>query len=674
MAPLRLRKLMVGLAIASIAGLVAILLCQVPLLTTMEWKIYDLEFRSLTDPSAASRDIVMIKIDEVSIERMDKAFDLGRFPWSRDTYAILLDYLARAHPRAVAFDILLTEHDTSSEGRDRDQELAEATRRLGKVIHAIEVDDTYVLQVAAPAVTAYGLGPEVEEHQAVKLPFDSLAGAACMLGNTFTVLDADGPVRRAVPFVRQGNSYYPSLGIATAMVALDLAPADVRLDAAGLHLGATVIPLMNLEVEYLQRIQVRHMLARYMAPPFADRQRTTTSYRSYSFCDVFLSELQLRDGKKPDIDPDAFRNKIVFIGTTAAGLHDLFQTPFGAQGMMPGMQIHATVVDNILNRTFMRRAAGIYWVLLLAASALLVGILGICLSFWWALAAAAGIACAALGVAAWCFRQGIWIPVVPAILGMVTAQFSSVAYKYFVEDRAKRQVRSLFSRYVSPAVVKELIENPSKARLGGQRREMTVLFSDIRGFTTFTEAGRPEDVILQLNEYLSHMVKLLFDHHGTLDKFVGDMIMGLFNAPLADPDHADHAVQMALAMLGELKTLNQRWSAEGKARFDIGIGINTGEMIVGNVGSERTLSYTVIGDNVNLGARLESLNKEFHSHIIISEATRSQLKGCYPMRSLGTVKVKGKTREVHVFEVCVSQEELKAKESEACGITPTHSQ
>jgi adenylate cyclase len=668
--PARLRKALAGMGIALASTLVAIVLVRVPLIGTIEWKIYDLEFRTLTDPAKASRDIVMVKIDDESIERMDKAFDLGRFPWSRDTYAVLLDYLARAHPRAVSFDLVLTERDRSQQGAEYDQQLVDATRRLGNVIHAIEVNDTYEEQPASPSTAPYRLTSEVEEHRCVRLPFDTLAKAARLSGTTFTVLDSDGPIRRSVPFVRQGDSYYPSLGIATAMVALGLTPSDIFLDAEALHVGAARIPLLPVTPEYVRPIKTRHMLVRYPAPPFADRRRLVSSYRSFPFCDLFLSELQLREGKKPEVDPESFRDKIVFIGTTAAGLHDLMTTPFGAQGKMPGMQIHAAVVDNILNQSFLKRATPLAWGLLLAAATLLSGMLGVYLGFWRALLVSAGIAVGIAGTASWSFTHGTWLPVAPAFLGLGIAQFSSVAYRYFVEDRARRQVKNLFSRYVSPAVVKELIEDPSKARLGGQRRDMTVLFSDIRGFTTFSESGQPENVILQLNEYLSRMVHLLFKHHGTLDKFVGDMIMALFNAPIPDPDHADHAVQMALAMFRELDVLNRRWREEGKSGFDIGVGINTGDMIVGNVGSERTLSYTVIGDNVNLGSRLESLNKEYHSHIIISDATRRQLKGSYPIRPLGIVKVKGKSQEVSIFEVCLSQEELIAKEAEAISSTP----
>jgi len=664
--PAKRKKLAAGLAIAACSAVITFLLCQIPLLKTIEWKVYDLQFRTLSQPSKASPEIVMVKIDDESIERMDRALDLGRFPWPRDVYKDLLNYFNRAKPRAITFDILFLERDKSAEGKTRDQDFVDATQQLGNVVHAIEVNDTFN-SVPIPVLKGggYSLGTEIEEHSSFKLPFDTLSSSARMLGHTFMPLDADGPVRRSVPFVRQGSTFYPSLSIATAMVALNLHPADVRLDHYGLHLGDRIIPLAEVRPEYVNRIRTRHSLINYRGPAFADSARTLTTYRSYRFCDLYLSELQIEAGEKPSIDPAVFQDKIILVGTTASGLHDVFQTPFGSAGAMPGMQIHASVVDSILNRSFLRPAGNKGTIALLAASTLLVGLGGVYLGFWPAVLLAMGVGFADLGAAAFCFRKGIWLACVPAITGLTLAEFSSVAYKYFIEDKAKRQVRTLFSRYVSPEVVKELTEDPSKARLGGQRREMTVLFSDIRGFTTLSEAGKPEEVLRQLNEYFGRMVELLFRHQGTLDKFVGDMIMALFNAPVLDPEHADHAVEMALAMIRELNQLNERWKSQGMPTFDIGIGINTGEMIVGNIGSERTLSYTVIGDNVNLGSRLESLNKEYDSHIIISEATRQALKGSYFVRSLGNARVKGKTKEVPIYEVCASREELQQKEAAA---------
>jgi adenylate cyclase len=214
-------------------------------------------------------------------------------------------------------------------------------------------------------------------------------------------------------------------------------------------------------------------------------------------------------------------------------------------------------------------------------------------------------------------------------------------------------VSKLFGRYVSRDVYAQLMENPDLAELGGRRREMTVLFSDIRGFTSVTERGNPEALVAQLNEYFSRMVAVVFRHEGTVDKFVGDMVMALFGAPLDDPAHAEHAAAAAVDMVRELGELNREWAAKAMPQLDIGIGINSGDMIAGNIGSSSIMSYTVIGDNVNLGSRLESLNKEYKTRIIISDATRGRLTGAYDIRPLGDVVVKGKTTAVAIFEIKV---------------------
>jgi adenylate cyclase len=240
---------------------------------------------------------------------------------------------------------------------------------------------------------------------------------------------------------------------------------------------------------------------------------------------------------------------------------------------------------------------------------------------------------------------------VQPLAGPALALFAGTAYRYFVEDAEKRKVSRLFGRYVSRDVYKQLMANPNLAELGGARREMTVLFSDLRGFTTITEQGHPEELVQQLNEYFTRMVDIVFRNGGTVDKFVGDMVMALFGAPVDDVDHADAAVVAAVEMVRELGELNRHWAAAHRVQLDIGIGINSGDMIAGNIGSSAIMSYTVIGDNVNLGSRLESLNKEFRTRIIISEATRARLKKPFELRRLGDVVVKGKTRPVEIFEV-----------------------
>jgi adenylate cyclase len=324
--------------------------------------------------------------------------------------------------------------------------------------------------------------------------------------------------------------------------------------------------------------------------------------------------------------------------------------PF-SEGKMPGMQIHASVLDSILSGRFMKPAPVWAGVAALLLCALVAGIGLLRFGVWPGLALSAATAAAFVVVAVMLFERGLWLGMIEPASALTLAAFGGVSYQYFVEDREKRRVKRLFSRYVSKDVFDQLMSDPSKAGLGGKRRSMTVLFSDIRGFTTFSEQGEPEAIVQQLNEYFSRMVHVVFEHRGTLDKFVGDAVMALFGAPLDDPDHAEHAVQAALAMLKELEELNRGWAAEGRPTLAIGVGVNTGDMVAGNIGSESIMSYTVIGDAVNLGSRLESLNKQYGTSIIISDATRGCLQGRYDVRALGDVVVKGKSQPVAIFEV-----------------------
>ena len=240
-------------------------------------------------------------------------------------------------------------------------------------------------------------------------------------------------------------------------------------------------------------------------------------------------------------------------------------------------------------------------------------------------------------------------PLLSTTLLYLTLIFSSFAR----EQKQRRRIRSAFSQYLSPALVEQLAQSPEKLVLGGEERDMTIMFSDVRGFTAISEAYRhdPHGLTTLMNRLLTPLTDAIIARNGTIDKYVGDMVMALFGAPLDDPDHADHAVETALDMVAELGRLNERWAAEGRPPLDIGIGVNTGPMIAGNIGSEAIMSYTVIGDAVNLGARLESLNKQYGTRIIISEATRQQLKRRYTLRPLGDVIVKGKSQAVSIYEV-----------------------
>ncbi len=628
------------------------------LLQSVEMRTYDWRLASTARPSTARQDMVLIEIDEYSLRNLQPV--AGRWPWPRVMHASLLDYLARASPKVILYDVNFADPDTrlgfpfagsTWTGAESDTAFADAVRTAGNVLTL--ADATYEGDADVPALPDPGFapgGPGITERRVLFPPYPELAAAVSGFGHNLFVLDPDGPLRHTVPFVRSRGVSLPSLGLAGALHAAGIPPQAVHMDTQGLKLGDRMMPVDWREVRSAEGVTAYQWgLVNFRGPALlADLE--SRPYPRYAFYDVVYSEEQIAGGVTPRIDPALFRDKIVFVGVTGSGLFDVFETPF-AGGRMPGIQVHAAVADDVLSNRFMTPAGDGARMTSVLGGALLTGVAAALLPAWWA-AAFAGIAASAfVWTTVRVFAGGYWLNLTQPILAMALALFGGVAYQYFVEGREKRKMKRLFGQYVSKDVYDQLVADPSRARLGGTRREMTVLFSDIRGFTTVSERGEPEAIVGMLNEYFTRMVDLVFAHKGTLDKFVGDMVMALFGAPLDDAAHADHAVACALDMVDELGRLNARWKAEGRAELDIGIGINTGPMIAGNIGSDAIMSYTVIGDAVNLGSRLESLNKQYGSRIIISEATRERLTTAYALRPLGDVVVKGKTKPVAIFEV-----------------------
>ncbi len=651
--------MLIGATLGVAASAVAALLGLAPFVETVERKTYDWRVQWTADPASARKDIVLVAIDQSSLRNLEPL--VGRWPWPRMIHASLLDYLARAPAKVVVYDVIFAERDRRSfkvgddtwTGEESDHELVAATARAGNVIHVVDVaaEAGGAAQEVLPTVPPYRLDDRIEQRPVITPPFPELARASRALGHNLVALDPDGPVRRSVPFVRGGGQYLPSLPVAAAIIGRGVSPSQVSTDALALHLGDRAVPLVDADLPSYdgRHHPSRRTLIRYPGGVL-DRKTGRPTYADYSFYDLFYSEKQIEAGEKPLVDPARFRGAVVIVGTTAPGLFDLIPVPF-AEGKMPGMQLHASVLDDLMSGRFMQPAGSWMQALALLACALAAGIGIVRFGVWPGLAVSAAAVGTGAVASVGLFEHGVWLRVVEPALALTLASFGGVSYQYFVEDREKRQVKRLFSRYVSRDVFDQLMADPSKASLGGQRRSMTVLFSDIRGFTTLTEQGQPEEIVGQLNEYFSRMVHVLFAHRGTLDKFVGDAVMALFGAPVDDPDHAEHAVQAALGMLEELAVLNRTWSAQGRPTLSIGIGINTGEMVAGNIGSESIMSYTVVGDAVNLGSRLESLNKQYKTTLIISDSTRECLRGQYDIRPLGDVVVKGRTRPVAIFEV-----------------------
>ena len=665
MPTLNLRKTGIALLVGLGAAGVALGLGQTGLVQTLELKLYDQRLRSTADGTTARRDLVLVAIDEYSIRQMEPF--VGRWPWPRFVHGQVVDLLKAAGARVIVYDVLFTERDRRTgflvgdetwTGAESDQAFADAARAAGNVVFAAEATSD-VIDAAPPLPDApwARVTPDdsFEPRPSLTLPYPELAAAARALGHNLLVVDADGPVRRSIPFVRVGAAAVPSLPVAAVMVGEGIDPTRVRFAEPTLHIGPYDLPTLREQVPVFAgsgdaRQWSQRALIPYRGPAVAP-DGTTTLYDEFSFVKLLAARQQQLDGADPGIDLSRFDGATVVVGLTAAGLHDVYQSPFGATGKMSGPMVQASVIDQVVSRRALRpwpRWAGAVAV---ALAGLVAAGLVMAAPLRASLPALGGLALLATWANIRAFAAGQWVPLAEPWLSMVFAAFAGVAWQFFVEGREKRAVKRLFSRYLSRDVYEQVLANPALAELGGNRREMSVLFSDIRGFTAMTEKGQPEAIVAMLNQYFSRMVDIVFAHRGTLDKFVGDMVMALYGAPLDDADHADHAVQTALAMVAELERLNEEWARSGRPPMDIGIGINSGEMIAGNIGAEAIRSYTVIGDNVNLGSRLESLNKDYGTRIIVSQFTVERLKQRYDLQPLGAVRVKGKTTSVDIYEV-----------------------
>jgi adenylate cyclase len=363
-----------------------------------------------------------------------------------------------------------------------------------------------------------------------------------------------------------------------------------------------------------------------------------------------------------EISKEELRDRVVLLGVTALTVYDLVITPFSAN--TPGTEKNATVVSNILTGRILKDAPSFINILLIAVS----GALGIFIRpsravrtiLWFCGLAVAVLFFNLIIFEGFMWRLNLFYPMAVVLLEGGIA----VTYRYLLEERRQRQIKRIFSCYVSPQIVKRLIESPEMVRLGGVKEKVTVLFADIKGFTSLAEKLSPEEVVSILNEYFKEMTDVIFAHDGTLDKFVGDEIMAFWGAPVKQPRHAEMAVQCAIEMIKRLRLLQQRCRARGRPEIDAGIGINTGEVIVGNIGSEdKKMDYTVIGDHVNLGARLESLTRQYNTDILISEFTYNCLSKEFIMKmdavveikTVGTVKVRGRETPVKLYSIAVNK-------------------
>jgi adenylate cyclase len=607
-----------------------------------EWLLRDAFTKTIARAHRPDPKIVIVAVSEDAVSHLAAA-GYGRPPYPRDLYADAVAELRRAGARATAIDITFTEEDLAHP--DADRRFAAALEQAPVILG---IDTTPRAAEQPPASSGsfasalwHIAGPPPAEQYAPRVPL-ALFGGARGIGTLRIASSPHSANIEAYPIADRidGDRFVPSLALEVYREANGL-PRLGRWNGDAFEAGALRVPIDG------QRA-------------FAIRWHGGSDPRSLAYKHVDLDKVLLAAlaHEEPSAIPAEklaaferqFRDAVVLIGYTATGLNDLRQTPLSPTSA--GVEIHANAIDNLLHADFNRDAPPWLVVPLLLLIAALFGqaIDGMQSQVVSGLVTVAVLAAIA-GGGYLALRAGIVLPTVAALSAIALTFVALTVINFMSEKEHSSMLRATFGRYVSPQILEHILAHPEKVHLGGERRDLTILFSDIRGFTSISEAAEPEEVVEMLNEYLTKMVEILLDHGGTLDKFIGDAVMGFWNAPAADAEHALHAVQCAIAMIEETARIRARWETEGKASIRIGIGINTGDAVAGNIGAEQVWSYTVIGDAVNLASRLEGKNKDYGTEIIVSEFTMARIGDRFETVYLDDVKVKGKEKAVKIYEV-----------------------
>lgn len=605
------RQKLVILAITFLITVVCVILYyeQDPLFASFEAKSYDFRYH-LRGPLTPNPDIVIVAIDDKSVK------ELGRFPWTRTRFAELIERATAAGAKAIYLDAFFPE----PESKTVDQAFADALNHSGITSLAVAFELNRDGSVAGVTRSI----PLLSES-ARSTPHINLSP------------DRDGVVRSIRLLIDDGQGPVASMSL-SATKALLGAPG-IQPDTLRISLGNHDIPTDSGYNYYIN----------YIGPPGI--------YPRVSFSDVVAGR----------VGADRLKDKIVLVGATSLGIYDMRVTPFSNNS--PGVEVHANAIDAMTRGAFMKRSGVESLIDLIAIVALgaLAAIITLYLRYSLSLTLIATLFFGYFGFAHLLFLQGMWISVVYPELSLVLSFFTTVYLRFAILDRKAREVKEMFSSYVSKHVVDRLIQDPSQARVGGDSRVLTVLFSDVENYTGFSEKLAPQEVLRILNEYLAEMTNLVMDHEGTLDKFIGDGIMVFWGAPLPQENHAELAVDCALRMRAKMEELRSHWQAAGQAPLSLRIGVNTGEVIVGNIGvTGKKMEYTAIGDNVNLASRLESINKLYGTRLLISDATRSLLPpGKYHMRCIDAARLKGKDRATELYEVSLAESPVFAPYEEA---------
>ncbi len=635
------------LALVITAGFVALFFVNSDLadsstLTSLEKTLLDSRFR-FRGVRQGGNEVVIVGVEDKTLAKLG-----SMRVFQRNNWADLIAKLAATGPSAIGFDITFQDPDLTDPANDR--KFADAMQAANNVVLGLQINleprqgprrreealdaemEKLVTEKQIFAVDYHPPGgrPDLNAFRGkdISKNLPELTKAALAFGFVNFHSDADGRLRYQPQVIDFGGRWYPSLDIQLLRKYLnEPTSAKVNYNVNG-NIESVDVGTLRIPTDTSGRV-----LMNYNGP--------RGTYQTVPMIDVM----------EGSVSPEVFKDKIVLIGAPTVGLNDVVASPFDP--VLPGIELHANFLDNVLHSRFLLRDGRAK-----AVDIALIIVFGIVLGYFLPkLNAVRSLIYTALILAAfvafnlWAFVQLQWfLSLVYPGSSMITTAAVLIGYKYFTEERERNKTKNTFQLYLDQHVIEQVLNNQQMLRLGGEKRELTVLFSDIRGFTSFSEKMAPAEVVHFLNQYFEKMQGIIFHNKGTLDKLIGDAVMCFWGAPLPMKDHPLRGVTTALEMIQAVEDLRSILVLPGGAKFEIGVGLNTGDMVVGNMGSQNRFAYTIMGDNVNLGSRLESLNKYYGTKILISDTTFEAVKEFIFCRQLDTIQVKGKSQAVTIYE------------------------
>lgn len=636
--------------IAVAVSLFIILLYALGVFNFLEYKAYDSMMRNTTEKTMPSDDIMLVLLDQDSLDWAQE--ELGwSWPWPRKAYGDIVRFLADGGANSLVFDVMYTE--PSLYGDDDDADFASASEKFAGTVQTVFFSEQYGNSegwpdgLETPTFNLNGFAEDVIAKTCPPVPalfpISPLRSSASVMGNNSSTTDSDSIIRRTNIFYQCGDKSIPSLGLASLLARDGEAQTiSYNKDARTVTLLGKDIPVDN---EYKPYLRFRGDLTRYIP---------------YNAAQILSSWYAICNGEEPLLEPSDFAGKYVFFGFYAPGLFDLCTTPISS--VYPGVGVHITMLDNFLQGDFITKVSTkiSFAIILLAAifGAFTVSITSVIPVFKkhpipYSAMAVFLETIILFGAVFVLFGKNLWLPSVTPIVALLISYIVVLISDYTLEGKQKKYLKSAFKQYLSPLVIEELIAHPDRLKLGGERKEISIFFSDVQGFTSISENLSPEDLTALLNDYLSAMSDIILDSGGTIDKYEGDAIIAFWNAPTEQVDHSKRALEAAMKCQEVLAQMRPDLAQRAKVPMYMRIGLNTGPAVVGNMGSHNRFDYTMLGDAVNLGARLEGQNKQFGTFVMCTKSMKdaAQKYGTeIAFRELARIAVVGKTEAVTVYQ------------------------